>query len=209
MPPHLPGITRATAASYDSERLGQAMSGAFFADSASAYLWPDPDERRQALRWYYGVLVPRLGFGGGRVYVADDGAGQSVWVEPGRSVGLASGVRAGALGFPRRFGLAATWRLKALSDSIDALRRDAAPPGHWYLLLLGVEPQAQGRALGTRLMAPMLAHADHHRQAIYLETSTPSNLPYYRRHGFEVTGERRVPSAHLYWGMTRPPQQAP
>ena len=199
-----PGVRRATAVGYDSDRLGRAMSRAFADDSGGVYLWPDPDERRRALRWYYGVLVPRLGFGGGRVYTAESGAGQSVWIEPGRSVGLASGIRAGALGVPRRFGLAATWRLKTLSDTIDALRRDAAPAGHWYLLLLGVEPQAQGQRLGTRLMAPMFAEADRQRRAIYLETSTPSNVPYYERHGFEVTGERRVPGAHTYWGMTRP-----
>ena len=207
-PPDLPpGVTRATAVGYDSDRVGRAMSGAFLDDSASAYLWPDPDERRRALRWYYGVLVPRLGFGGGRVYVADGGVGQSVWVEPGRSVGLGSGVRAGALGFPRRFGLAATWRLKTLSDAIDALRGEAAPPDHWYLLLLGVDPGAQGQGWGARLMAPMFAEADRQRRAIYLETSTPSNVPYYEGHGFGVTGERRVPGAHLYWGMARPPSR--
>ena len=200
-----PGVRRATASGYDAERLGRAMSGAFADDSASAYLWPDPDERRDALRWYYGVLVPRVGFGGGRVYTADGGVGQSVWVRPGHTVGLAAGVKAGALGFPRRFGAAATWRLKTLTDTIDALRRDDAPPDHWYLLLLGVEPRAQGNRWGTRLMAPMFAEADRQRRAVYLETSTPSNVPYYERHGFRVVGERRVPRAHPYWGMARPP----
>ncbi len=200
-----PGIHRATAADYDADRLGRAMSAAFADDAGGTYLWPDPDERRQALRWYYGSLVPRLGFGGGRVYVGDGGAGQSVWIAPGNGVGLASGVRAGALGFPRRYGAAATWRLKKLSDTIDALRREAAPPGHWYLLLLGVEPEAQGTGLGARLMAPVIAEADRAGRAVYLETSTPSNLPYYRRHGFEVVGERRVPGGHGYWGMARPP----
>ena len=204
-----PGIHRATAIGYDAERLGRAMSAAFADDAGGVYLWPDPDERRRALRWYYGVLVPRLGFGGGRVDVADDGSGQAVWIAPGHSVGVASGVRAGALGFPRRFGLGAFWRLKTLSDTIDALRREAAPPGHWYLLLLGVEPAAQGRGLGARLMAPMLEEADRTGRACYLETSTASNLPFYRTHGFEVVGERRVPRGHLYWGMARPPQPAP
>ncbi len=205
-PLDLPIIQRATASGYDPARLGRAMSAAFAHDSASAYLWPDPDERRRALRWYYGVLVPRLGFGGGRVYTAADGTGQSVWIAPNHAVGLASGIRAGALGFVRRFGAAATWRLNTLSNTIDALRHDAAPDGHWYLLLLGVEPHTQGQGLGARLMAPMIAEADRDGRAVYLETSTPSNLPYYRRHGFEVVGERAVPGAHRYWGMARPPQ---
>lgn len=205
MPPLPSGISRATATGYDADRLGRAMSAAFADDAGGTYLWPDAAERRRALRWYYGVLVPRLGFGGGRVYVADDGSGQSVWIAPGNEVGLASGVRAGALGFLPRYGARAMWRLKKLSDTIDALRRQAAPPDHWYLLLLGVEPCAQGTGLGVRLMAPMLAEADRARQSVYLETSTASNLPFYERHGFAVVGERAVPDGHGYWGMARPP----
>ena len=203
--PPAPDVRRATASGYDADRLGRAMSAAFADDSASGYLWPDPAERRAGLRWYYGVLVPRLGFGNGRVYVAASGAGQSVWVAPGSRVGLVAGVRAGGLGFARRYGPAAAWRLVTLSDTVDALRRQAAPEGHWYLLLLGVEPEAQGRRLGARLMAPVVAEADRDGRAVYLETSTPSNLPYYQRQGFAVVGERAVPGAHRYWGMARPP----
>lgn len=151
------------------------------------------------------MLVPRLGFGGGRVYVAESGAGQSVWIAPSNGITVPAAVRAGALRFVSRFGVAASLRLKRLADTIDALRAEAAPPGHWYLLLLGVEPAAQGTGLGEALMAPLFEEADVNRRAIYLETSTPSNLPYYRRHGFEVVGERRVPGAHRYWGMARPP----
>ena len=204
-PPLACRVRRATVASYDPESQGRAMSAAFFDDSASAYLWPDPAERADGLRWYYGALVPRLGFDAGRVYVATDGAGQSVWIAPGRGITALAAVRAGALGFVPRFGIGAAFRLKRLADTIDALRDAAAPPGHWYLLLLGVEPDAQGTGLGRALMAPLLAEADAAGRAVYLETSTPSNLPYYRRHGFEVVGERQVPGAHRYWGMARPP----
>ena len=198
-------VLRATAASHDPERLGRAMSAAFFDDAASAYLWPDPETRAAGLRWYYGAFVPRLGFGLGRVYVAEGGAGQSVWIAPGEGITVPAAVRAGALGFVARFGIAVSLRLQRLADTIDALRDEAAPPGHWYLLLLGVEPDAQGTGLGAALMAPVVAEAAAAGRAVYLETSTPSNLPYYRHHGFEVVGERRVPGGHRYWGMARPP----
>ena len=198
-------VVRATVSSYDPERLGRAMRAAFADDASASYLWPDPAERADGLAWYYGVLVPRLGFGGGRVYTASDGSGLSVWLAPGGGLGLASSVRAGALGFPRRYGLAATLRLRRLAETIERLRAEAAPPGHWYLLLLGVEPGAQRAGLGTRLMAPMLAEADATGRAVYLETSTASNVPYYQARGFRVVGERAVPGGHGYWGMSRPP----
>lgn len=198
-------VRRATVSSYDPARLGQAMRDAFFDDSASTFLWPEPEVRDAGLRWYYGVLVPRLGFGGGRVYVAENGAGQSVWIAPGNGITVPAAVRAGALGVVPRFGVAASLRLKRLADTIDALRAEAAPPGHWYLLLLGVEPAAQRTGLGEALMAPLVEEADGDRRPVYLETSDPGTLPYYRRHGFRVVGERRVPGAHCYWGMARPP----
>lgn len=198
-------VRRASAPDYDSDRLGAAMSAAFLDDASSVYLWPDPAERAAALRWYYGVLVPRLGFGGGRVYVDAAGRGQSVWLAPGRGIGLAAGVRAGALGFLPRFGARAMWRLKTLADSIDGLRRTVAPDGHWYLLLLGVEPEAQGQGVGSALLAPMLAEADAAGAAVYLETSTAANLPLYRAKGFEVRGEAAIPDGPLNWGLVRPP----
>ena len=196
-------VHRATVSSFDPDRAGRAMSASFADDAGGAYLWPDRAERLDALRWYYGVLVPRMGFAYGRVYTAADGSGQSVWLGPGRGVGLVPSLRAGALEIPRRWGLATTLRAKRLSDTIEALRADSAPPGHWYLLLLGVEPGAQGTGLGGRLMAPMLREADEVGRAVYLETSTASNLPFYERHGFRVVGERRVPGGHGYWGMAR------
>ena len=198
-------VHRATVASYDPDRLGRAMSAAFVDDSGGAFLWPDRAERLDALRWYYGVLVPRMGFALGRVYTAADGSGQSVWLAPGRGVGLVPSLRAGALEIPRRWGIATTLRAKRLADTIEVLRAESAPPGHWYLLLLGVEPEAQGTGLGGRLMDPMLREADVQGRAVYLETSTASNLPFYQRFGFEVTGERRVPDRHGYWGMARSP----
>lgn len=205
-PPSMdPCVRRATPASYDPARLGRAMRDAFFDDSASTFLWPDPEVRDAGLRWYYGSLVPRLGFGSGRVYVAASGAGQSVWIAPGRGITVPAALRAGVLGGVPRFGVAASLRLKRLADTIDALRAEAAPPGHWYLLLLGVAPEAQRTGLGAALMAPLVGEADAGRRAVYLETSDPATLPYYRRHGFEVVGERRVPGAHRYWGMARPP----
>ena len=54
-------------------------------------------------------------------------------------------------------------------------------------------------------MDPMLREADIQGRAVYLETSTASNLPFYERFGFGVTGERRVPDGHGYWGMARSP----
>ena len=65
---------------------------------------------------------------------------------------------------------------------------------HWYVLVLGVHPDHQGKGLGGVLLRQVLQRADDERVAVYLESSNPKNLDFYRKYGFEVT-EKIVPVA--------------
>ena len=80
---------------------------------------------------------------------------------------------------------------------------------HWYLAVLGTDPDKQGKGVGSALMAPVLERCDREGIAAYLESSKEKNVPFYRRHGFEVTKELRLPkggpSLWLMWRDPRPP----
>jgi GNAT superfamily N-acetyltransferase len=75
---------------------------------------------------------------------------------------------------------------------------------HWYILILGVHPDHQGKGIGGQLLNQVLQRADDERVAIYLESSNPKNLDFYRKYGFEVTDEI-VPIAGCppIWGLVR------
>jgi ribosomal protein S18 acetylase RimI-like enzyme len=60
---------------------------------------------------------------------------------------------------------------------------------HWYVQVLGVRPNHQGKGLGGKLLRPVLEKADQAGVVVYLETSNPKNLDFYRKHGFEVMEE--------------------
>ena len=62
---------------------------------------------------------------------------------------------------------------------------------HWYILVIGVDPEFQGKGKGAELFAPVLRRADQEQQAVYLESSNPRNLRFYERHGFRVVSEER------------------
>ena len=66
----------------------------------------------------------------------------------------------------------------------------AAP--HYYLPFVGVEPEWQGRGLGTALMRPVLDRCDEEKMPAYLEASSPRNRVLYERHGFQVTEQFSV-----------------
>jgi ribosomal protein S18 acetylase RimI-like enzyme len=78
---------------------------------------------------------------------------------------------------------------------------------HHYLMQLGVDPPAQGRGIGRRLLGPALARCDADGVAAYLETARESNLGFYRRHGFEVASRHDLPGGPTVWGMRRPPPE--
>jgi GNAT superfamily N-acetyltransferase len=85
---------------------------------------------------------------------------------------------------------------------------DAAHPAydHFLVWMFAVSPTHQRGGLGRRLIREALVQADRDRVPAYLWTGNPDNLPYYRSHGFEVTGEARLPRGAPNWFMERPPR---
>ena len=61
--------------------------------------------------------------------------------------------------------------------------------------MLGTDPIHQGKGIGSALLAPVLDRCDRDGIGAYLESSKQSNIAFYRRHRFEVTGEIVLPAA--------------
>jgi ribosomal protein S18 acetylase RimI-like enzyme len=81
---------------------------------------------------------------------------------------------------------------------------------HWYLGTIGTDPARQGTGVGTALLRVVLDRLDAAGVPAYLESSKESNLAFYGRHGFEVTGQihtpRGGPTLWLMWRDPRPPE---
>jgi [ribosomal protein S18]-alanine N-acetyltransferase len=58
---------------------------------------------------------------------------------------------------------------------------------------IGVDPRRQGKGIGRRLLRELLAHADAHDAATYLEVRMDNEaaIALYRSEGFDVLGTRR------------------
>lgn len=127
-----------------------------------------------------------------------------------RGYGHVIGVDAGAMWLPpgipreipawRSLDIGATMiRHCGLRRLVNGLRVDAhlcnrkPTEPHYYLFAIGARQGCQGKGLGGRLMAAGLERVDADRMPAYLENSKESNLPFYRRFGFEVT-EKVVPA---------------
>jgi GNAT superfamily N-acetyltransferase len=137
----------------------------------------------------------------GVTFVSDPVQGAAIWQAPSPP----------RPGFWRQVSLAFRLLRTARSGYARALRLGKAiekqnlKEPHWYLAMLGMEPEAQGRGLGTALLQPILERCDKQGATAYLESSKQSNIPFYQQRGFEVTGEISVPDGPTVWPMLRRP----
>jgi ribosomal protein S18 acetylase RimI-like enzyme len=86
---------------------------------------------------------------------------------------------------------------------------DAGHPSEpaWYLDYIAVTPAAQGRGIGSALLAPMLERLDRERLPACLTAGSARSRNLYRRHGFEVREEFRLPyDGPPMWRMWRDPR---
>lgn len=191
----------------DVERLANALAQAFDADPNLIYLLPGGGKRAEVLPLFFEAAI-RAGQQYGQVHTTEDVAGGAVWLRPGERLTLWRMVRVGlsAMPLPLKLGWPAVRRSLTLSEQVDRMHGELAPDAHWYLMALGVAPGRQGRGIGSALIQPVLERADSERLPCYLETFNQTNVSFYARHGFEVSGQSQVPGGGPpFWGMRREP----
>jgi ribosomal protein S18 acetylase RimI-like enzyme len=72
--------------------------------------------------------------------------------------------------------------------------------------VLGTDPEAQGRGIGSAVLRGVLDQCDRDGVAAFLESSKESNIAYYARHGFRVTEEVQLLRGPSMWRMWRDPR---
>jgi ribosomal protein S18 acetylase RimI-like enzyme len=80
---------------------------------------------------------------------------------------------------------------------------DPARP-HSHLGPVAVDPDLQGRGIGSMLLTDYCQRLDQTRMLSYLETDKPENVRLYERFGYKVTAETLVLGV-TSWFMTREP----
>ena len=114
-------------------------------------------------------------------------------------------VKAGALTLLPTMGIKTTNRMTSFEKFALQIKNKYAKPGCWYLFTFVTMPEFRGTGLGSKIIRPMLNYIDELKQDCYLETVSPTNVEIYKKFGFELKEEVKVPNADLtLYAMLRP-----
>jgi len=197
-----PAVRLATEA--DVPALATMLARAFYDDPVASWAWRPDELRLKALERFQATRIRQL-LGEEGVWTNDELTSAALWATPGR---WRASLRETAAIVPcfLRPRLLARLPLVALGW-MDLERKHPADPQHWYLAVLGTDPDAQGRGLGTAVLRRVLEQCDEDGVGAFLESSKERNVDYYARHGFRVVEEVRLVRGPTMWKMWRDPRR--
>lgn len=132
-----------------------------------------------------------------------------MWFPPNKSFHkLWKAIKTGVLVLP----LKVKWKYLALQNKFhkfaDSLRKKLVPCPHWYLSLIGVGPDYQGKSFGKQLLSAPINIIDLECKPIYLETNKEKKVEIFKSFGFSILQKVIVPGSKIFhWSLFRNPNK--
>jgi GNAT superfamily N-acetyltransferase len=166
----------------------EILARAFARDPVlTTFFREDPVETTRLARYF--ELECSVGLAGyGEAWLDDDRLGAALWRRPG---GYPEPLRVQLGMLPRYIRVFPTGFLRA-SRAMTRVARQHPKKPHWYLMAVGVVPEATGQGRGSALLEPVLQRCDAERLPAYLEASGEDNARLYARLGFEAPDEIEI-----------------
>ncbi|MCU1399248.1 MAG: GCN5-related N-acetyltransferase [Acidimicrobiales bacterium] len=191
-------------ATVDDVDRSAAVLGLAFADYAWTRWTVDADDHVRRVTGLQRLALQAYGLAFGQVWLAVvDGVAESVAVWMDSAVDIPSDVH---LRIADATAALAGTRSRASLDAESQLNDWRPRQRHLYLATVGTSPTMQRQGLAERTITPMLATADDERIAAFLETSSETNVAFYRRLGFVTVDHRVIAGGGPdVWAMLREP----
>jgi ribosomal protein S18 acetylase RimI-like enzyme len=178
---------------------GAAVLGRAFAEYEMLRYYFRNETQRHVIADTFAFIALSVCLKYGEVYATSEKLeGVAAWLPPGKATfGGWQVLRSAPLPVIFRFGRQGAGRLQAYGRFIASLHRKLVPYPHWFLQIIGVDPVYQGQGFTSRLVRPMLERMDCEQMPCALETNIAKNVDIYRRFGFGVISEDKVPGTEV------------
>ena len=187
-----------TATASDEEHIIAVAILAFSADPATRWLYPNPHQYLTNFPRFVRAFAGKA-FEHSTAYYTDGYSGTALWLPPG--------VQADEDPLIALLQQSVFERDQAEVFSVlEQMEHYHPSEPHWYLPILGVEPAQQRKGYGSALMQHTLMQCDLDQKLAYLESTTPANIPFYKRHGFELLGTIQIGASLTFFPMLRHPR---
>jgi len=185
------------------DEFASVLSRAFSNDPYYHYIMPDDLKRMDQTRWWMTILL-RYTLKYGTIYYTDDHKGIAMWLGPEKPmVDDIKILSMGLIKYLYKVGVKDFFRLLGINGQWDREHKKLGKK-HYYLMVIGVEPEFQQRGIGSSLMRAGLKKADDDKLECFLETVTPQDVRFYQKHYFEVLYSSGFGEDSQYWLMKRP-----
>jgi GNAT superfamily N-acetyltransferase len=189
------------AAPAEAAVVSSALAAAFEDDPVFRWMLPDETDRAARTRAFFDLVVEVLAPHDDAWTTTDGITGAALWVPYGRPP--MSDERAER--FLAEVAEICGRHADRTLELIAAMDESHPHAPHEYLWFVGVVPAAQGRGIGSALIAPVLERADRAGAPAYLEATSPLNKALYERHGFRARPPISVAGGPPMWPMWRDP----
>lgn len=188
----------------DIEAAAEVLATAFLNEALMAYAIPDMEKRREYFPSHFRAFI-QAGLLFGKVFTTSHLRAVAVWFPPEKTqLTRTEEEAAGLTSLEERLPSGAFSRFRSVMEYLRKLHDADASEPHWYLSLLGVAPDVQGRGIGSTLMRPTLEMLDDQRLPCYLETVQRRSVPFYERLGFQVVRHGMQPATQIqFWTLKR------
>jgi GNAT superfamily N-acetyltransferase len=194
--------TVGAATAEDVARMARTLARAFHDDPVFTWALRGDSGRMTRLERGFELFLNRVWMEQEETYTTASVAGVAVWEKPGQ---WKTGVGRQLALLPAMLHVFGR-HLPRVLRAIAALEARHPRELHYYLAFVGVDPEWQGRGLGSAVLARVLERCDREGMPAFLEASTPRNRALYERHGFAVSEEFKLGrTAPMQWRMWREP----
>jgi ribosomal protein S18 acetylase RimI-like enzyme len=197
-------INSSEALSSFEEEFTNILSRAFYNDPFYVWIMPNHKKRIRQLEWWMKILL-KYTLIYGDIHYTKDRKAVAMWLGPDHP--MVNDFKIFSMGlilYPFKIGFKNFMRALDVSGQWDKEHKKMNRR-HYYLMVIAVEPEWQGKGIGSRLMQVGLKRADDEGLECFLETVTPEDVRFYMKHNFDIIFNKKFGIDDQYWLMTRNP----